>query len=870
MDSALHSASLASASASEFLSPEAGGQPGSASRVGQLSIPELLAPAGNMTCLHAAVRAGADAVYLGAGDFNARRGADNFTIETLREACDWAHVRGVRIYLTVNIVVLPSEVDAALNLVRDAWQAGVDAFIVQDVGLALEIGRLLPEAEVHISTQMNTHNTAGVQAAAALGATRVTLAREMSLPEIAQVCEAAHGLGMQVEAFGHGALCVCYSGQCFMSSLVGGRSANRGMCAQACRLPYELHSASLRKSIDVPGEHLLSPKDLWTIDLLPQLAEAGVDSLKIEGRMKSPEYVYAVVSVYRTALNRLKVEQGTGFCSKVEQGTGFCSNLATEEEKQRLSEAFSRGFTTAYLTGETGQSMMSYGRPNNRGVRVGRVSAVRDGLVEVDCETPLVVGDVIEFWTNKGHFAHTISALEARGGNTVALVVPKPVGKGDRVFRVRSAEAAFEDSAQDPRVPVQGSIELRIGKPARLTLGLPSPVGGFVDEVVVEGPIVEAARTKAISAEDVRDHIDRFGTTPFELETLDVQMDEGVGMGFSTLHHLRAEAAEKLQQKILTSFAGRRNNNEGFAGAQSSANRKQLFPQARQRSVQVCAWATNPACARAARKAKADAIYVPALNYKRGEAVVAGQRTHTAEQAGYPKQLTIALPTITHEAIEGSRELAHGFNPWKYVSAGKPVFADNLGDVFRALAEGMQVEVGPHMPVTNALTAQYFADLGVARIWLSPELTLGQIQRITEVVDVPFGLFISGAAELMVTEHCLLQAEGPCAQQCETCPRRTSPHYLKDRKGFEMPVITDCCGRSHLYNAVPLDLAHLMPDLVGAGITAVMVDTTLLNTSETADAVARAVRARDLVQRTGDSIGKREGTTTGHLFRGVS
>ena len=465
---------------------------------GTRAVPELLAPAGNMTCLHAAVRAGADAVYLGAGDFNARRGAGNFTVESLREACDWAHLRGVRIYLTFNIIVLPSEVPAAMDLAHHAAEAGVDAFIVQDIGLAAEIIRTIPWVEVHISTQMNTHNAAGVEAAHALGAARVTLAREMALPEIERMCTLAHGLGMQIEAFGHGALCICYSGQCFMSSLVGGRSANRGMCAQACRLPYELYNASLRKAVKTPGEHQLSPKDLWTIDLLPQMAAAGVDSLKIEGRMKSPEYVFAVVSTYRGALDALASPVGQG------------SDSASVDSHQRLEEAFSRGFTTAYLTGDTGPDMMSYGRPNNRGVRIGRVSAVRDGRVEIDCDVPLVAGDVIEFWTNKGHFAHTIDALDTRGASTVSLVVPKPVGKGDRVFRVRSAEAAFEDSVHDPRVPVCGSIDLRLGQPARLKLsaemaqapnGAPSKQtpGNEPFSVHVEGPVVEAARTKALS-----------------------------------------------------------------------------------------------------------------------------------------------------------------------------------------------------------------------------------------------------------------------------------------------------------------------------------------------------------------------------------
>lgn len=822
-------------------------------QAGHTQAPELLAPAGNMECLHAAVRAGADAVYLGAGDFNARRGAENFTIETLTEACAWAHLREVRIYLTVNTVVLPGELAAAHSLVGQAWEAGVDAFIVQDIGLAADIVRGYPQAEVHISTQMNTHNAAGVQAAAALGATRVTLARELELSEIANLSEVAHSSGMQVEVFAHGALCTCYSGQCFMSSLVGGRSANRGMCAQACRLPYELHNATANKALVSPGEYLLSPKDLCTIDLLSQLAGAGVDSVKIEGRMKSPDYVYNVVSVYRSVLDRVA-------------GTQSYEPLATPEERQQLEEAFSRGFTSAYLTGKTGNEMMSYTRPNNRGILVGRVANVRDGLVEISCDVPLEVGDVIEFWTNKGRFAHTVGLFEQKGSGALALEVSKPVGKGDRVFRVRSVTAAFIDDPQEPRVPVNGNIELRRGYPVCLTL----KTSGGGSTVTIEGPLVEPARTKAISVDDVHDHVDRFGTTPFALRSLEVQLDSNVGLGFSTLHHVRAEAAQALQEQLLQPWKARRQGPSAQEKTFTNDVGMHYKEAPVKQELQVCAWATNAACARAAKKAGANKLYVPALYYGRGEAIVAGQRIAEPEQAGYPKQITIALPVIEHDALPTSREGIHSFDAWHYAKEGKPVFADSFAAVSRALAAGRQVEVGPHVPVANASTVQLFEDMGVSRIWLSPELTLGQIQRIAENSQVPLGLFVSGAAELMITEHCLLMSQGPCNQDCSACSRRKAFHYLKDRKGFEMPVVTDCCGRSHLYNAVSLDLCHLLPDLVSAGISAFMVDTTLLNVKEAAEATARAVHACDLYTRTGEAIGKREGTTTGHIFRGVS
>lgn len=814
---------------------------------------ELLAPAGNMECLHAAVKAGADAVYLGAGHFNARRGADNFSLENLAEACDYAHLRGVKIYLTLNTVVLPSELPDALELARQAYRCGVDAFIVQDIGISIELFRIMPDVEVHVSTQMNIHDEDGLRAAAALGATRVTLARELSLAEIARLHELAEELGIELESFAHGALCICYSGQCFMSSLVGGRSANRGRCAQACRLPYELHNRALRKTLDAPGEHLLSPKDLCTANLIPELLHAGVASLKIEGRMKSPEYVQAVVGVYRAVINRVEAAiDRDGIDSVV--ASDAPEFRASEEEMNVLSEAFSRGFTTAYLKGKRGNEIMSYGRPNNRGVFVGRVAKVREGLVFIDPETELHVGDLIEFWTNRGHFVHTIGEFKTDRAGRVFFPVERAVGKGDRVFRVRNAEAAFVDDDKLPSVAVCARAELRIGQPALLTF----TVAAGDASVTVEGPEVEAARTKAITEEEVHEHIDRMGTTPFYLSSLEIDLDEGVGMSFSMLHKLRARAAEELQETILAHYHARkleRTPSRAFA------------PVVRKGWCKVAALATNPACARAAKRAGADLIYVPAANYRRGEAVIAGQLSDTAEQAGYPKQCIPVLPAVSQMFDEEKR---NGFDTWKRVKADKPVMVENLGQLLHATEMGAAPEVGPHIPVTNKLDLQAMADLGAQRVWLSPELSLVQIEELGDMAPMPLGLTIMGQTELMVTEHCLLMSQGPCNQKCAECARRKSPHYLKDRKGYEMPVITDCTGRSHLYNAVQMDVAHLMPEIIGAGVSTVLVDTTLMNVKETTEKVARAVRARDIAQKDGNKVAKAEGATSGHLFRGVS
>ena len=821
---------------------------------------ELLAPAGNMAALHAAVAGGADAVYLGLETFNARRGADNFTLETLREACDFAHLRGVSVYVTMNTIILPDEVGEALECVRQAYRAGADGFIVQDIGLAAEISRTLPEASLHLSTQMNTHNLAGVRAAARLGAERITLAREVSLDEIALLCAAAAEEGMEVEVFAHGALCVCYSGQCFMSSMIGGRSANRGMCAQACRLPYELQNKALQKSLPSSGDHLLSPQDLCTVDRVDDLVAAGVASLKIEGRMKSPEYVFAVTSVYRKALDAALAKENAAIA---------------DADRGRLTDAFSRGFTTAYLDGKRGNDIMSYQRPNNRGLFLGRVDEVRDGAAYLKSAHALAEGDVLEFWTRKGNGTLTLGPVRTDKKGRYHLPLEgktRTVKAGDRVFRVRSAEAAFEDDAREPRVPLVGTATLYIGEPLRMEFrpaaeadieGAPRTTLAVARRLQAAFPdgVSGVAEGAPVEADDVAAHIDRLGNTPYQLVNLTIDMDDGVGIGFSALHGVRAAALDVLTEALTA---------EGHGRTLPRTTPREPLPAARPTGCRVAVTVTNPACARAAKRAGAHLIYVPALNYRRGEAVIAGQKNAAAEQAGYPKGCIPIMPVADHEAVGGAREAVVDADVWKYAAEGKPLLAESLGAMERASEEGALLDVGSHVPITNQLSLAVASEFDAQRVWLSPELTLRQIEEVAKDAPVELGVLLIGAQELMVTEHCMLMSQGPCDENCAECPRRKSPHVLKDRKGYEFPVVTDAMGRSHLYNAVELDIASSMPELLAAGISSYMVDATLMNAEETAHAVGRAIRALHVAQNDGNAIAKMPNTTSGHLYRGVS
>ncbi|MCL6560488.1 MAG: U32 family peptidase, partial [Firmicutes bacterium] len=319
---------------------------------------ELLAPAGDWEAFLAAVENGADAVYLGGKLFNARQFAGNFDAGQLKTALDYAHVRGVRVYLTMNTLIADSELRQAVEFAESAYIMGIDGIIVQDTGFAGVLRKLYPGLDLHASTQMTVYNLDGVRALECLGFKRVVLARELCLDEIRYITENS---SIEIEVFAHGALCVCYSGQCLMSSLIGGRSGNRGRCAQPCRLEYELVGPDGR-AVAAEGKHLLSPRDLCLLGHLPRLAAAGVRALKIEGRMKSPEYVATVVRVYRQALDR--------FFAHPEDFA------PTDEELRELAQIYNRGFTPGFFLGDQGAAYQSYARPNNRGCPVGRVTAV--------------------------------------------------------------------------------------------------------------------------------------------------------------------------------------------------------------------------------------------------------------------------------------------------------------------------------------------------------------------------------------------------------------------------------------------------------------------------------------------------------------
>ncbi len=794
-----------------------------------LSIPELLAPAGSPEALRAAVANGADAVYLGLDAFNARRSAENFTLETLPETCRYAHLSGVKIYLTVNILILPGEFSEALEMIDRAWEAGVDAVIIQDLGLLDAVAKLLPHVRIHASTQMGAHDSETIRVISAAGASRVTLAREVSLREIRDFAK----LGVEVESFGHGAICMCYSGQCLMSSLIGRRSANRGMCAQPCRLPWELLDER-GQEIPVPGEHLLSPKDLATIGILPELVASGVSAIKIEGRMKSAEYVAVVTAAYRAALDRAGADP-EGY--EVE-----------DDEMQALSEAFSRGFTEAYLVGERGNEMMGYKRPNNRGVQVARVHSLRDGVVTLAVEKDLRAADTIEFWTGRGRFAQKVGSMIVDGesvrfapaGSKPQVVVEKAISPGDRVFRVRNSalSAAAEETYRSSTGRVRAlriAVEMRIGKPLSVRVVDQDGTSGSA-----EGAVVEAARTKAISRDEVVEHVGRLGGTPYVVEEWDIQLDEGVGIGFSTLHKVRRRAIEAYEHALLTPWENR-------AYVPFTLPRRDTKPRAKT-SIRTVVVVDSIESARRCLAAGADEVCAPL------DLLV-------DDDSGLP--ITPILPRICHD-VEFVRAMS-------VVRTGRPVVAGTLGLLDSARAAGAVVAAEWSLNAVNPATVDSLGERGADFVWLSPELSGRQIGEVTAGTSVPTGLTVSGFQEVMVTEHCVLMSQGPCDQVCAKCARRAKQHSLRDRKEYKFPVQTDLSGRTHIFNSVSLDLTGAMAEVVAAGVSAIRVDTTLLKPHQAVAALERARLALTsaLSGVEPDLKDAEMPTTSGHFFRGV-
>ncbi len=499
--------------------------------------PELLSPAGNMECLYAAVQGGCDAVYLGGHAFGARSFAGNFSDEAIIEAVKYAHLYGVKVYVTVNTLVYENEVDRFMTYIDFLYRNNVDAIIVQDLGMMDLVRKIYPNLEIHASTQMHIHNIEGVKAAQSLGLKRVVLARETDMDTI---CNIKQNTNIELEIFIHGALCFCYSGQCLMSSMIGGRSGNRGTCTQCCRMPYTLYNNGRKINMD---PYVLSPKDLNSLDNIGKLIEIGVDSLKIEGRMKRPEYVYYVTKLYRKAIDQ------------------YCDTkhiTITDIEINTLKKLFHRGFTKGFLFHESNSKWINPKRPNHIGIKVGEVICYKKGWVTCKLMCTLHQNDGIRILgkqEDKGCILNKIYQNKklVNSGKTneeISFFLKGAFQKGDALVLTSDFNellAIQKEIASKPRkVPIDGKLTVKIGCCLQYQI-----YDGF-HTVTVRGTIpVTEAKKLPVSKERIYEQFNKLGDTVYRLTNLDFEMDQNVFVPIQELNQIRRQAIEQLNEKRI-------------------------------------------------------------------------------------------------------------------------------------------------------------------------------------------------------------------------------------------------------------------------------------------------------------------------------
>jgi putative protease len=758
-------------------------------------VPELLAPAGSLDAVRAALGNGADAIYLGVEKFNARDEGAQLSLDDLAQSCRLAHAHGARIYLTFNILFKPAELPDALRHLGRCIDCGIDAAIVQDLGAVRLIKKVYPDLEIHGSTQMTVHDERGARVLRELGCDRVVLARENTLDDIRAIHRAVPELVL--ESFVHGALCIAYSGQCFMSGMISERSANRGSCAQSCRKDYVLADAATGAELD--RGYLISAKDLGAWEHLADFADAGIHTLKVEGRKKKPEYVATVTHSYREFLDRLAAGD---------------SRPPTPAEVQPLVQIFSRGFTGGMYGGRAGRDYVTRTQPDNRGAVLGQViGRERDELI-VLVSQPIERGDGLGFEHsegatkgNRGFGVRSVRTIGQQHGKIRQAIQPaEDIPAGWTV--VRSAEAALLARARESfaAVPSKGEperarLDIRALGAAGEPLTLIYRTGA--DEVTVKSKTALAPATRhGLDEARLREQLGRLGETSFTLGDVDVSgLATDLFIPISILNDLRREAmgilvrvrhderARAIDEAIASVAITERNN----SGPRLVAE----------------VWRLEDAVL--AAEAGADEISLD-LFLRHPMPPVARLRHLANELAQRGVTLRLRTPTIVRPADRKYVE--------KWLALGTPLVSGHLGMIAELAAQGRDVVADYAVNVFNQHSAAEVFRLGARRIVLSVELTGDEMAQVALPWEGRgFEVFAYGRPEGMTIEHCVLSAAFD--REVTTCRDlcvQKHPHVeLTDPAGYVFPVATDYACRNRLLHSRPVNGSAYLPQLWRAG-----------------------------------------------------
>jgi len=822
-------------------------------------LPELLAPAGDWDCARAAVENGADAIYFGLEKFNARMRADNFTGADLPKLMDFLHRRGVRGYVTLNTLVFENELADAEKHLRTMIATGVDAVIVQDVGVCRLIRQLSPDFPIHASTQMTITSAVGVDFARELGCSLVVLARECNITEIEKIQTAAANPQLStpnsqlpLEVFVHGALCVAYSGQCLTSEALGGRSANRGECAQACRMPYEFISDGKQVPLG-DRKYLLSPQDLAGLEILPELIRLGVASLKIEGRLKSPEYVANITRIYREALDRL-VRSGVR-----ENAADFSGSLRfSPESRYDMEMAFSRGLHTGWFGGTNNQQLVHARFGKKRGVYLGEVTRVlRDG-VTVRLEGPLKPGDGVVFDAGKpeeneeGGRVYEIKVEQAsnlsptgkyaRGvqkkSETGRMPVPQNevllafghgdidfsrVHVGDRLWKTSDPELdrrlrrSFEGEAPKFQRPIEIEVHGVEGKP--LTL-IAQDEFGNVAKVESSMPLAKAEK-QPLTTGRLRAQLGRLGGTPFKLGGLKNHLSSDVLLPVSELNRLRREIAGELTR--LRSQPKRWTLNADVAddvsrrltscetGNWDAKNSSRALTSA---ATELIVLVRNLPQLEAALRCGVTTIYCEFEDPKKYREAVDAVRVHRPSAFNpQPSTVFVAPPRIFKPGEEWTLELVRSCNADGYLVRNY--------DHLKFFANDRRI--GDYsLNVANRLAADYFKNkFDLERVTTSYDLNFQQLEALLQAAPPEwFEVTIHQHLPMFHMEHCVFCAFLSTGTDFRNCGRPCDVHdvKLRDRVGAEHPVKADVGCRNTVFNALAQTGAEYVSRMIALGV----------------------------------------------------
>lgn len=852
--------------------------------------PEILAPAGDYDSLLAAIKGRADAVYLGVGDFNARQGAKNFTLEELETAVDLAHSHGVSVHLALNIPLKQKELQKALNIIDRAYAVGIDAVILQDLGLLTLLSKIYPDLPLHASTQMTIHNKAGVDFATELGAKRVIISRELSAGEVKSLVEHSK---TEIEIFVHGALCYSYSGKCLFSSFRYGRSANRGACAQPCRRRYKFVVDG--KEVDeryAGGNYPISCAELCTLSGLEELIKTGVVSLKIEGRMKKPEYVTACAAAYKTAVESIS--------SPGEKPTK--EELKAKEVE--LAKLFYRGFTKGFILGEKGVSHPKYS--SNYGVFLGKVLELSSsrGSTEltVNLKQDIHIKDGISIFTRERMLGSAVTRIitsegkrikSAKKGEKVGLEISSKTGKavrrGDELY-ITTDTLLLETlrNAKLKSLPVTLRIKARAGEQFYVEIeDKNGNIAEFTDEY-----IVQKAQKTATTEEQIRKAMTSLGDTPFEANSPLIEADENIFVPVGVLKNARRKTAGMLLEKRLQAYKKEQKHPdlENFSylcSAESEKDREEkasstndfldnysLDNDSSVKTLYANDFSANnlsdknlllsvevqdiPALFLAAG-AGADIVYLPILHFEELRAPANAEKLETLKARG--TELVFLIPEITHDCeLEELKPLLG-----KIKDADFSVACSSLGAAQFAKSFSLPFVAQKELNIFNAYSATAFSRAGAYRVTLSSELNLSEIKNVCEALKTSgepeqLEILVHGRELLLITENDLLK---PLIDR--KIVRKNSDVCLLDQEVLSFPVKRQG-SRTRIYNSKVLNMLKYAKDLKKYGVDVLRLDLSLNNEKEIPEiieAYKKALLGKDAKLKPGKSVEY----TTGHYFK---